>query len=203
MNHFLRKSPFFLPLFNLKFYQHKQITQFQLPHINNLSISVNVIFSLLPLSDTVCFFDGMGNSMRRRFAKYEKITPDYLKYFEKEDIDKTFAVLEKYYRLNPDWRKAFKDHFCKTPVGIPEKDEFLRWATDTLNRSLQIIKRDRHNVIFIIAKWVIRDKVLRQEQLERERKNYQANDPKAVSLIKKIVREESQQQVKESIKPWG
>ncbi|MFN8336290.1 MAG: hypothetical protein U0U09_14260 [Cyclobacteriaceae bacterium] len=50
---------------------------------------------------------GMGPAMGWRFEKREKITPDYLKEFNTGDIEKTFEVLEKYYRLNPDWRQAF------------------------------------------------------------------------------------------------
>lgn len=145
----------------------------------------------------------MGRAVQRRFEKREKITPDYLKHFETGDIEKTFDILEAHFKLSKDWRQAFEDHFRKTPIGIPKADEFFRWATETLNRSLQIIKRDKSNVIFKVAEYVIRDKVMRINQFEAERKANKNNEPENVKLIRKIIREESQRNIKKDneIKP--
>lgn len=135
--------------------------------------------------------------MGRRFDKRVSITPDYLKEFNTGDIDKTFEVLEKYYRLHPDWRKAFADHYFKCSIGIPKTDEFFRWSTENLNRSLQVIRRDKDNVIFKVAKWVIREKIARIEEYERQKRISRANESEEVKLVRRLVLEEGQKKREE------
>jgi hypothetical protein len=102
--------------------------------------------------------------------QYTSVIPAFLQLFEAGDIPKVFQFCEKRYHLSPKWYEQFKRELQKQARELPEQEFFFRWATEYINPALQILVRRNDNVLFDIARYIIKSRI------EEKRKELEYKD---------------------------
>src|SRR5688500_1550139 len=98
-------------------------------------------------------------SSGRRRNDFISIIPEDLKLFEATDIIKVFEYLEKTFHLQKTWHQEFKKELLRIERVISDQEFFFIYTLEHINPALQTILRRNDNVIFAIARYLIKDKI--------------------------------------------
>jgi hypothetical protein len=83
--------------------------------------------------------------------------------------------MEKTFHLSNKWYPTFKESLKKVERDVSEQEHFFRYCNETINPALQRLLMRTDNVIFALARYIIRDRV-REKQKELEaQKNFYPN----------------------------
>jgi|GEM_PF-2286618 len=108
-------------------------------------------------------------------SEFVSVIPDDLRLFESTDVRKVFDYLEKEFHLSKVWYKAYRAELMKVQRGVSEQEFFFRYSREHFDPALQRLLRRKESVIFALARYLIRDRIIEKKQEQEIAKNVYKN----------------------------
>lgn len=116
----------------------------------------------------------MGQSMARKMNS-ASIIPQDLRLFEVTDIPKYFHYLKTTFHLSSKWEKHYQQSLLKVERGVGELEFFFSFLKQNLEPALKVLLQ-REDVIFAIARYLIKDRINEKRQEQNELKEFYRSD---------------------------
>lgn len=115
----------------------------------------------------------MGRSLVTRMKRLS-IIPEDLQLFEVTDIPFYFEYLSKTFHISSKWERHFRESLLKVEKGKSDQEYFFEFMKENLEPSLKIILQ-REEVIFAIARYLIKPKIEEKRKEQEHLRNFYKN----------------------------
>jgi pantothenate kinase-related protein Tda10 len=115
----------------------------------------------------------MFRAMQR--GKELSVIPEYLQLFEPTDIKRMFLYLEQTFHISKEWQKKFNTDLLAVARGMSDQEFFFRFLCEHLDPPLRILLKRPENVVFAIARYLIKDRIDEKKREQNYLRNFYRN----------------------------